>query len=214
MPLVSGTPSDNAAKLAQAKRFANTVTGLLVGIGFTFLGLFAWATACDGKPGIPMARILGLGGILAGGAFTIGSLLGLLFGIPRTSDTAAVKGQWVANTNLIQISDWLTKVLVGVSLTTLFKVPDLLGQFGRSYGAELGSPSMAIGLLLHFSVSGFICGYLMTRLVLQQAFHHADQYPEGSSKDDPSGNPDDTLTEPEDLPTPDKPTPTELEGEQ
>lgn len=213
---MADVPSTSAIELAQAKRFANWVTTILVGLGLLFLVLFAWASSVTLAPNcptpIPLSRVLGLGGILAGAAFTFGGLIGLLFGIPRPSESTPVKGQWVVNTNLIQISDWLTKVLVGVSLTTLFKVPSLLAQFGHSYGAELGSPSMAIGLLIHFFVSGFLSSYLMTRLVLQQAFHHADQFPEVATKTDPSGKPGGELTEPNDPPDPKKPAPPKSGG--
>ena len=61
--------------------------------------------------------IFGVALVLAWGAFSLGGVLGFLFGIPRTSEAAATRGvelQHLPNTNLEQISDWLTKVLIGV----------------------------------------------------------------------------------------------------
>src|SRR5690349_18031210 len=67
--------------------------------------------------------------LVAGAAFLGGALLGFLFGIPRllANDAAAppapavggaseppARSPYAPNTNLEQISDWLTKILVGV----------------------------------------------------------------------------------------------------
>src|SRR6266508_6277591 len=67
--------------------------------------------------------ILAVAALVAGGAFVAGGLLGFLFGIPRSLagpegsvDGAAAGGAYRPNTNLEQISDWLTKILVGVGL--------------------------------------------------------------------------------------------------
>ena len=58
-------------------------------------------------------------------SFLIGGLVGFLFGIPRavqgsTAPTGAA--QYQANTNLEQVSDWLTKIIVGVSLVEIGRI--------------------------------------------------------------------------------------------
>src|SRR5438552_4060746 len=70
--------------------------------------------------------------MLAGACLLGGGLLGFLFGLPRTvqdvgqrnSTTSGLPSEpqnvsYHANTNLEQISDWLTKILVGVGLTQI-----------------------------------------------------------------------------------------------
>jgi hypothetical protein len=87
---------------------------------------------------------------MAAVATSVGVLLGFLFGIPRTlqqelppsssppapaaspqSPERVFTGanwsyQQTVNTNLEQISDWLTKILVGVGFTQLHQLPSQL----------------------------------------------------------------------------------------
>jgi len=110
---------------------------------------------------------------LCSGAFTaLGWGIGFLFGVPRTAATDTR-----SNTNLEQISDWLTKVLVGVGLTQLQKIPTklalLAGYIAKDYG-QSGSPVFALSMILYFSALGFLTGYLLTRLALQQEFERTD----------------------------------------
>ena len=73
--------------------------------------------------------------ITAAGFFLLGGFIGFLFGIPRTGDknkngeenevNFQSSGEYSEsfsvspNTNLEQISDWLTKILVGIGLTQI-----------------------------------------------------------------------------------------------
>ena len=146
------------------------ITLTLAAIGVVPLVVF---TACTRG-----CAAFGAGGLIAGASFVSGSLLGLLFGIPRSANIAEGETEsrlLAANTNLIQISDWLSKALVGASLTQLTKLPGALHEFGKTYGGDVGSPTVAVLLLVHFSVSGFLSGYLLTRIVLQGALQRADQ---------------------------------------
>jgi hypothetical protein len=124
-------------------------------------------------------EILGQASIVAGGAFTVGALLGFLFGIPKTvqqspmpaSESGARRADSLqsTNTNLEQISDWLTKILVGVGLTQIQSVRGDLAALS-SYFAIAGSPSVTLALVLNFAIAGFLTGYLLTRLFLTGAF--------------------------------------------
>lgn len=123
--------------------------------------------------------------MLAGACLLIGGLLGFLFGVPRTmqqdqvnvvsqtdedisSDDQALLPTYLANTNLEQISDWLTKILVGVGLTQLTKLPGQLQNIGNHLSEGLGntdsSRTFGIMALLYFLVSGFLSSYVWTRL--------------------------------------------------
>jgi hypothetical protein len=80
------------------------------------------------------------------------------------------------NTNLEEISDWLTKIIVGVSLVEMQKAQTTLQEAAAFIAQSLGGPSetsFAYGLMIYFSVSGFLGSYLLTRLYLQIAFRNA-----------------------------------------
>jgi hypothetical protein len=74
---------------------------------------------------------------VASAAEVSGALLGFLFGIPRVlaadqsrnhdSRRNQMSDAIIANTNLEQISDWLTKILVGVGLTQFGELSRLRG---------------------------------------------------------------------------------------
>jgi hypothetical protein len=114
--------------------------------------------------------VLAAGVILAGASLMVGTFLGFLFGLPRTLDRPASKASLATNTNLDQISDWLTKILVGLGLVQLGRVTS-----GISHLAEVASPGLgeapgaetfAVGLLVYSAVNGFLLGYLWTRIVV------------------------------------------------
>jgi hypothetical protein len=151
---------------------------------------------------------LGVGIVVAGASLLVGGLLGFLFGIPRTlqqsgplkrptpktdggdsQKTGADNSEPVANsspardyednTNLEQISDWLTKILVGVGLTQVRAIGEKLYLLGGEVSSALGSPNgnrtFALALIILNLVIGFLFSYLWTRLYLPGAFREADR---------------------------------------
>lgn len=122
---------------------------------------------------------------------SVGAAFGFLFGIPkifqsnRTSESAATEAasyRQQVNTNLTEISDWLTKIIVGLGLINLGKIPGYLGNVagilsGSINNNEPGAPHIAFayGLIVCFPILGFLAAYLYTRLFLQGAFSRADQ---------------------------------------
>jgi hypothetical protein len=76
--------------------------------------IFATSTSSFGA-------VLAVGLAVVGAASFAGLLLGFLFGLPKTLERSG-KGRLTTNTNLDQISDWLTKILVGLGLVQLGKV--------------------------------------------------------------------------------------------
>jgi hypothetical protein len=158
------------------------------------------------KPG-GFLRIFGVGILAAGGFLLIGFLLGFIFAIPRMAYARSVAGASTAsaeegnsqaltegdnsrttatatvetNSNLVEISDWLTKILVGVSLVELNKIPSRLRDLTTYISGGLrscgdASPScvesseaFALGIIVFFFAAGFLIGYLWTRLYLQRA---------------------------------------------
>jgi hypothetical protein len=99
---------------------------------------------------------------------------------PDASGAASSEGYRLqVNTNLEQISDWLTKIIVGLGLIQLGKLPGYLvrasSYVGQTFGKDDSYAHFACALLLYFSVMGFTLGYLLTRLYLTGAFAAADR---------------------------------------
>ena len=165
------------------------VAGIFINLVFSFqfglgpVGLVSFATTLA----------------ISGAAGAAGSLLGFLFGIPRTlqpntsahesldiqnsrnvgeADRRSVEISYHPNTNLEQISDWLTKIIVGVGLIQINEVPAVLRRFATyvapGLGDATGSRSFSVLILMYFLIAGFLFGYLWTRLYLAGALRTAD----------------------------------------
>jgi hypothetical protein len=150
------------------------------------------------------ASTFALGLFLMGGAALVGGVVGLLFGIPKSVsdpvvapvtpkvDAAVGEGEapdtrlrssYTVNTNLEQISDWLTKIMVGVGLTQVGAIQTqfnaLSSDFGKAFavpqGALEANPAAAAALIITYGLTaGFLAGYLLTRMFLPGAFIRAD----------------------------------------
>lgn len=130
---------------------------------------------------------------LAAGA--AGAILGFLFGIPRSlavaSRTGNVQGAgqgggqdsehalaFSHNTNLEQISDWLTKIVVGVSLVQSKEIAthfSLLAQEAAMQWRIAGGAVTAGALLLASALSGFLGCYIWTRTTFMQILVYSDR---------------------------------------
>jgi hypothetical protein len=104
---------------------------------------------------------------LAGAAFFTGGIVGFLFGIPQPvqgSATSTGNVQRSANTNLYQVSDWLTKIIVGVGLVEIGRSLPVLTRLAQSMKAPLGgqasSAAYGLGLTISYAVLGFFFLYL------------------------------------------------------
>jgi hypothetical protein len=112
-----------------------------------------------------------------------GGLIGILFGVPRSIITeqkadGSPAPSIGANTNLEQISDWLTKIIVGVALTQFGAIKRGAGQLFHSLAPTVGGGSGASGfvgsIVVYFVVVGFLIGWLYARLRLNLAMSKAD----------------------------------------
>jgi len=128
--------------------------------------------------------VVALAALVAGGAFGVGGLVGFLFGIPRslagikTEDDKTQSGAYRANTNLEEISDWLTKILVGVGLvqfaTFAQHFRELVDFMGPAFGSAPLGEVFAGATLAIFSTSGFLAFYLVTRIYLPGDLAYGD----------------------------------------
>ncbi|MFF0416085.1 hypothetical protein ACFYUY_37345 [Kitasatospora sp. NPDC004745] len=149
-------------------------TGVLAGTGLLGLLLFSLGREHGWQA-------LGGGLVVTGASAVLGGALGFLFGVPRVrgGGTGEPQGSYAPNTNLEQVSDWLTKVLLGVGLTQLGSLGERLHQLGAALSPALGggegAAPFAAALVLYFLVFGFLAGWLVTRLALPQVLTDADQ---------------------------------------
>ena len=119
---------------------------------------------------------------LAAGA--VGAGLGFLFGLPRATvaDQAMARGaapargdampgtppaQWrasksyVANSNLIKVSDWLTTIIIGLGLVNLGSVVPGLEQLASSLKEPLGGQAYSGAFGLALAVGGTLIAFLL-----------------------------------------------------
>lgn len=152
-------------------------TGIAAGIGA--VALHTWNS--------DQAREFSAGFVLAGASLFVGILIGFLFGIPKTSkinpeDSSLApkdgsEASYRLNTNLEDISDWLTKMLIGVGLVQLTSIPSYLKKVALYWQISVGSgfpAAYAAGIIIFFCAVGFLVGYLWTRLALIEDFIEQD----------------------------------------
>jgi hypothetical protein len=141
------------------------------------LAVVCYSASGDIEGGSTFLSVLAVGLAAAAAALVAGALFGFLFGLPRTLDRSGSKAHLAPNTNLDQISDWLTKILVGLGLVQLGKVTHGVGTIAGSLAPGLGNGSgakaFASTLLIYSAGDGFLLGYIWTRVDLSRRFRQA-----------------------------------------
>ena len=108
-----------------------------------------------------------------------GGILGLIFGIPRQlpapdNDSNATRQSLAAepsghvrmafNTNLQDVSDWVTKLIVGISLVELTNILSFFHRNVTAISQETGMQKAVIAsVILYYLVVGFIMTYYWTQ---------------------------------------------------
>ncbi len=112
---------------------------------------------------------------IAGAAAVVGGVVGFLFGIPLTSKQRAAgasDSQYEPNTNLEQVSDWLTKIIVGVGLVQVGRALPALTRLAKSLSEPLGGNpyggAFGLGLTIFYALLGFLFLYLWSRTDFQR----------------------------------------------
>jgi hypothetical protein len=141
------------------------------------VGAYAASEGLSGD-GEPFLSVFAVGVAAAAAALFAGLLLGFLFGLPKTIDLrSGAKARLTTNTNLDQISDWLTKILVGLGLVQIGKltrgVSNLGGSMAPGLGGGSGAKVFGVALLVYSILDGFLVGYIWTRIDLSKRFRLA-----------------------------------------
>lgn len=109
----------------------------------------------------------------------LGALIGFLFAVPKSNPEHVSTQAFFANTNIELISDWATKIVIGLGLIHFVEI----GQFVRTKSEELNKALVVPGgsgadhtlfaqaLIVYFFVLGLIEGYLLTRMFLASQFN-------------------------------------------
>lgn len=121
--------------------------------------------------------------MVASSSYAVGNILGFLFGIPKTvqsqTDSASIKKDttYQVNTSLEQISDWLTKMIIGAGLVEMKDIVRVLEDISANIASDIGntkSQSIIIASIICFMILGFFVTYLSTRLYIANALAAAN----------------------------------------
>jgi hypothetical protein len=137
--------------------------------------IVAYAIATEGES--TTWSVMAVASLTAAAALVTGVLVGFLFGLPRTLARPESEGVLSTNTNLDEISDWLTKILVGLGLIQLGEIASGIDGLATSLEPGLGNGSeahaFAVGLLIYAAIDGFLVSYLWTRIDLSRRLRKA-----------------------------------------
>jgi|GEM_PF-4307805 len=122
-----------------------------------FLYALNTATAVEFMKVFSLSILVSIASSALGGAF------GFLFGIPNQKKSDAV---FEHNTSLKQISDWLTKIIIGVSLVELKSLALFFKQlvFSIAYLASTENSYIVLigAIIIIFFIKGFLISYMVT----------------------------------------------------
>jgi hypothetical protein len=127
----------------------------------------------------PWGTYLGVGALAAIAAQLTGCLIGFLFGVPKSGDPAKAQqqsGGYRSNSNLSDVSDWLTKLLLGAGLVSLGRLGNPVGRLIDDVAnglhitpAYAGSAKVMAGAIIFgYTALGILEGYTLTTMWYQR----------------------------------------------
>jgi Putative Ig domain len=144
-------------------------------VGAVWIFLYAFGTHGHHVSYVGVAMLAGLA------AFISGCLAGFLFGIPKVVSSGQLRQQqtpaaYTPSSNLAEVSDWLTKLLLGAGLVQLTRlgrpIGDLIGHVSAGlYTRPADRPAalvLAGAVLFGYAFVGLLDGYVVTALWYQK----------------------------------------------
>ncbi len=202
-------PSDDSAG-------SKTQRGVQIIAGSFFLGIIAVSWALTRAVDDPTEGMDGRGAglsafVVFAAAAAVGSGTGFLFGLPRArfveEEVKRSAGQvgdqsdnptqgtgtalprnvhYLTNSNLIKVSDWLTTIIVGVTLVNLGKVgtflTDLQQRLIEPLGGTTYSGTIGISLVIVGALTGAMLSYMWTTLRLRELLEKSEADLNGDGK--------------------------------
>jgi hypothetical protein len=174
------TENNNQIELEELKE-NNTVKEAENSVLLTlYMGLFLGFVPVIGFPITIQdmgSRVLFIGALLGIASFISAFFTGTLFGMPKRNNIK--EGDYSLNNSLVEISEWLTKIIVGLGLVNLKEIPGYLSSLGEYVRASSKYEGQlvdiyTIGIVVYFGFLGLYIGYNYMRLVLSNKYKNAD----------------------------------------
>jgi hypothetical protein len=160
--------------------------GMFAAVGAVASGLFALSA-----PGRWVDRV-GVGvtaALLFLAACAVGGIVGFVFALPRarfTDQTAPAADQepvteshYMANTNLLKVSDWLTTILIGLGLVQLGRVVPAVGNLASVLEEPLGGGANAgafgVAVVVVSGIVGAVLTYLWTSVRVRELLEDSEE---------------------------------------
>jgi hypothetical protein len=163
----------------EAAAYNRAIHKLLICVAIGFTGVVLTASRFDHWQDGLVARAIGYGTLVAGSFFVSGVLIGYLFGLRPASVSVSQSSNPRANphTNLEEIADWLTKLILGAGLVELTNLERPIAQFAKFVATGVdpfpphengpqASAAVALSIMCFFAGSGLLYGYFWTRYEL------------------------------------------------
>jgi len=165
---------------------------------FTIAALLLWFFFDVAVVWHSTSRSAGIALLISMGLTAAGYVVGLLFSVPKAtagsshnaSDKDAQSSQsarqiYSLNTNLEEVADWLTKIIVGLGLVEAKRIITFMLNASAALGATLASAEptlnqpasqgISMGIILSFPPIGFLLGFFSVRLYVSRALYNVDK---------------------------------------
>ncbi|HYQ68067.1 hypothetical protein [Actinophytocola sp.] len=171
-------PGDGAPESRPPQPFGNGV--IFAGLVWSLVAVAAASMYLLGGQG---ARLVGLAVLVLFASAAIGAIAGFLFGVPKSVPYVPREGvappPYIPNSNLEQVSDWLTKIIIGVGLVEIRQVAAILRKIATRLGDAFDNSSgtsdttntsaaFALTLILGGLLISFVLTYMWVRTRLFQ----------------------------------------------
>ena len=132
----------------------------IIALSLLFMGMYAMNRGWDN-----FTMVFGLGILLSAATFAFGGVFGFLFGLPSYSRENDNIG-YERNASLKEISDWLTKIIIGLTLVQLKDIIDFFIHMIKKFSEYMDVGDSGIiycgAIMVEFFAIGFVSIYLFT----------------------------------------------------
>lgn len=150
--------------------------------GFMIAIFIGWGVGlifslCSQEGFLDGIRVFCLLWLTSGAAFFTGSMTGFIFGFPKAnkiSPEQIVPDRYGDNTNLEEVSDWLTKIIVGITIAEFRDIVQFVVGIGSAVGTSISAKDDggAHVVVVASIIYGFVCGFLYYYTWARLAFHN------------------------------------------